>query len=234
MRSGPTSGHGRVDHILVSVRGLDEAIDRWGQAGLVAVPGGTHPTGTTNALVRGQRHAYLELIDASDESTHATALSVRSRVGPLSWAVNVDDLETSRDRLKQFGLVTSEPVAGSRVAPTGEAYAWQFCEVTEDALHPFIPFLIQWEVGMSTGPADGPDIVSMTLEVPEPSWLAELLVCCGLDQPHRSDDSIVLSDGEVEISLHHGSCGIVSVGWSPGSLDAPVVLDGLICTIHTP
>lgn len=232
MKSDPTAGKGRVDHILVSVRGLDEAIERWGRAGLTAVPGGTHPTGTTNALVRGRQYAYLELIDASDESTHATARSVRSRVGPLSWAVNVDDLEASRERLRQFGVVTSEPVAGSRIAATGEAYAWQFCEVTEDALHPFIPFLIQWEVGMSTGPADGPEIVSMTLEVPDPEWLSELLSCCGLDRSSAAGDPIVLSDGEVEIRLRPGNRGIVSVGWSKRSLSSPFVLDGLACEIH--
>lgn len=220
---------GRVDHILVSVRGLDDAIERWDQAGLTPVPGGVHPTGTTNALIRSARHAYLELIDASEESTHATARSVRSRTGPLSWAVNVSDLLARRERLRQFGVFMSEPVGGSRTSPTGDAYVWQVCEVAEVSLHPFIPFLIQWEVGMSTGPTDGPAIVSVSLEVPDPVWLGELLVCCGLESSTEPGGSITLSDGEVKINLECGSRGIVSVGWSAGKVRSPVVLDGLAC-----
>ena len=54
----------RLDHLVISVPDLAEAARRWTGAGLPAVPGGAHPVGTVNALVRGPEAAYVELIAA--------------------------------------------------------------------------------------------------------------------------------------------------------------------------
>ena len=43
----------RFDRLVIAVDDLDDAVARWGAAGLPAERGGAHPVGTENALVRG-------------------------------------------------------------------------------------------------------------------------------------------------------------------------------------
>lgn len=222
----------KVDHVVVSVRGLDDAISRWSRAGLAAIPGGSHPTGTANALVRGPRDAYLELIDVVEESTHATAQAVRDRPGPLTWAISVPDLETCRRRLLDFGLATADPVESSRVAPDGATYVWETCEIAGHALHPFVPFLIRWKSGMPRGPLRGPVISSLDLEVPEPAWLQELLVRCGLTRDESVPGTPAVTDGDLTVRLREGSAGVVAVDWAVAPPEPHVLLDGLVCNVR--
>ncbi|MEU0478837.1 VOC family protein [Streptosporangium sp. NPDC006013] len=221
-----------MDHVVVSVRGLDEAIARWSRAGLTAVPGGSHPTGTTNALVRGPRDAYLELIDAVEESSHATARAVRSRVGPLTWAISVPELDACRRRLLDYGVETGDPVESSRVAPDGETYVWETCEIAGHVLHPFVPFLIRWKSGMPRGPVRGPAISSLDLEVPDPAWLQGLLVCCGLSPDDAEPGTPAVTDGDLTVRLREGSAGVVAVDWAIAPPEPHVLLDGLVCNVR--
>jgi len=228
----PGGGHSKVDHIVVSVRGLDEAIARWSQAGLTAIRGGDHPMGTTNALVRGPGDAYLELIDAAEGASHATARAVRSRSGPLTWAVSVPDLETCRRLLREYAVDTGDPIENSRTTPDGETYAWETCELAGDALHPFVPFLIRWRSGMPRGPVRGPAIRSLTLEVPDPSWLQGLLVRCGLRAEEAGPGGLAVTDGDLTVWLREGSAGVVAVDWSVAPPEPRVLLDGLVCNVR--
>ncbi|MDQ6526695.1 VOC family protein [Nocardioides sp. LHD-245] len=228
----PVGRPSKVDHVVVSVRGLDEAISRWSRAGLAATPGGSHPTGTANALVRGPRDAYLELIDVVEESDHATAHAVRARPGPLTWAISVPDLETCRRRLLEFGLETGDPVGSSRVAPDGDTYVWETCEIAGHVLHPFVPFLIRWKSGMPRGPVDGPVISSLDLEVPDPLWLRELLVRCGLSPDESMAGIAAVTDGDLTVRLREGNAGVVAIDWAVAPPEPHVLLDGLVCNVR--
>lgn len=232
-RTDAASRQSKVDHIVVSVRGLDDAIGRWSRAGLPAVPGGSHPTGTANALVRGPRDAYLELIDVVvEDSEHATARAVRERPGPLTWAISVPELEVCRRRLREFGLETGAPVESSRVAPDGETYVWETCEIAGHTLHPFVPFLIRWKSGMPSGPISGPVISSMDVEVPDPTWLQEVLVRCGLAPDETVPGISAVTDGDLTVRLREGRAGVVAVDWAVAPLEPQVQLDGLVCNVR--
>jgi hypothetical protein len=222
----------KVDHIVVSVHGLDDAIGRWSRAGLEAVPGGSHPTGTANALIRGPRDAYLELIDVVEDSSHATAQAVVARRGPLTWAISVPDLELCRRRLQDFGVETGDPVQASRSAPDGATFAWETCEIAGHPLHPFVPFLIRWRSGMPPGPVDGPVIRSLDLEVPDPVWLQELLVRCGLERDGAETGVQAVTDGDLSVRLRQGSAGVVAVDWSIAPPEPLALLDGLVCNLR--
>ena len=58
----------RFDHLVVSVADLDAAAARWAAAGLRPHRGGRHPGGTVNALIRGPRTGYVELISTEPDA----------------------------------------------------------------------------------------------------------------------------------------------------------------------
>lgn len=220
----------RVDHVIVSVTDLPDAARRWTDAGLVAAFGGTHPWGTSNALVRGPDAAYLELIAAGDsEGTIATR--VRQAPGPLSWALAVDDIERAHATLVSRGYSPAPIATGSRTTERGDTLTWRLCDVVEGPWHAFVPFLIQWDSPMQPGPADGPRLTGITVAVPSPDDVAAVLETSGLAQVEGRSGGILLSDGTVDVFLHKGRGRVSEVTFVLA--DGPtgdVVLDGL--TVH--
>ncbi len=51
-----------IDHIVIVVNNLDVASTQFETAGFTVTPGGSHPTGTYNALIPFQDGSYFELI----------------------------------------------------------------------------------------------------------------------------------------------------------------------------
>jgi hypothetical protein len=217
----------RVDHIVVSVPDLPSAVARWHAAGLPPALGGRHPWGTTNALVRGPGRAYLELITA-DDGADPVAVRVRSAPGPLSWALAVDDIDQTRENLLARGYTPGPAARSSRTTPDGDRLSWLLCDVASTPMHAFVPFLIQWTTPMSPGPADGPVLTRVTLEVPSPTELSTVLQACGLA---TVDGGLRLTDGVVDVVLRAGPGRVseLSVVLSDGPAGA-VVLDGV--TVH--
>lgn len=219
----------RVDHLLISVRSLDPAMQRWADAGLPAVAGGSHPGGTFNALVRGPRRAYVELISAQKDATSEAALRVLSCAGPLSWALGVDDLDPVRRALEGHRQTAGPIEDGSRTTPDGQRLSWRLCDVGLHALHEFQPFLIEWETDMEPGPQTGPTLTSLTLEVPDPLGLGGLLQVCGLVMRSQNPTSVVMTDGEVEVLLRRGSGRITQASFElAGGPGGELDLDGLV------
>jgi hypothetical protein len=214
----------QVDHVVVSVTDLASAVARWQAAGLPATFGGTHPWGTSNALVRGPGHAYLELITAGD-GADPVAVRVRTAPGPLSWAVAVDDIELTRGRLLERGYAPGPAVASSRTTPDGDRLSWWLADVGDGPMHAYLPFLIQWETPMPAGPAEGPVLTAMTLEVPSPTEVASLLVACGLRETSAGGR---LTDGVVDVRLRPGQGRIAEIEVVlPGGPEADLTVDGL-------
>ena len=49
-----------IDHLVIMVRDLGAAIRDYSELGFTVVPGGSHPTGTHNALIAFADGSYLE------------------------------------------------------------------------------------------------------------------------------------------------------------------------------
>lgn len=216
----------RVDHILISVRRLESTARRWTDAGLPAHQGGFHPGGTSNVLVRGPEHAYIELIDAPGNVDTADAARVRSMEGPLSWALSVDDLRVARTDLARCGVELGAPTPGSRITPAGTTLRWSTSDISSEVLHAWLPFLIQWHTKMEPGDPSGPQLQSLTIEVPEPATVSAILRACGLRQSSLRDSSI-LTDGSVEVILRPGAGRITAVVLSVLGPPNTLALDGL-------
>jgi hypothetical protein len=169
----------RFDHLVIAVADLDEATARWTAAGILATRGGAHPVGTENALVRGPRAAYVELIAAGRPEANPWLDRVRSAVGPISWAIAVDDVEAARETLVEAGFSPQAVTEGSRRTPDGDTVAWRMCDVGPGPYDAGLPFLIEWTTPMVPGPSDGPVVTYVTLTPPDADRVADLLLALG-------------------------------------------------------
>lgn len=220
----------RVDHLLVAVAELPPSRARWAAAGLAATTGGRHPAGTSNALIRGPRPAYLELITADPEATSDNARRVLGSPGPLSWAVGVEDIEAARGEALASGAEPGPILDGSRENPDGEVLRWRVCDLMPTPLHPAVPFLIEWQPPMPPGPPDGPVLTEVTVGCADPQAIGRILSACGLTPlDGGTEDEIALTDGEVRVRLCTGEPGLMSAELrvSQGPL-GDVELDGLM------
>lgn len=214
-----------LDHVVISVADLAASSAGWTAAGLPAVAGGRHPAGTRNALVRGPRPAYVELITADADATGPWADQVRSRVGPLSWAVRVDDVALARDALRRAGFDPGDIADGTRLTPAGETLRWRLCDVAAAPFDAELPFLIEWLTPMPPGPPTGPVVTFIEVDVADPARLSSMLTAIGMPRPTGLPEFGDL----VAVRLGHGTAGIRRLGFrpDPGRPTTPVTLDGL-------
>jgi hypothetical protein len=140
-----------IDHLVIACSDPDAAAaELQDGVGLAATGGGRHEgAGTFNRIV-WLADSYLELIGVDDESLarerplgRAVVEALEERGGGLvTYALAVDHLEPTAERLRAEGSRIGPVTHGSRQNPDGELVEWwtaQFDRVAPDAL----PFLIQ-------------------------------------------------------------------------------------------
>jgi len=124
-----------IDHIVILVQRLDDAIRTYQGLGFNVYPGGEHPGGTHNALVIFQDGAYLELIafqrpDRPHDHRWYRFLSTGG--GIVDFAVGVDDVAATVERARAAGLDYRGPVPGARRRLDGVEVAWRLGVTAED------------------------------------------------------------------------------------------------------
>ena len=139
----------QIDHIVILVKELEQAIADYTALGFTVVRGGDHPGGAThNALVIFEDGAYFELIAFKQpaEEHHWWRKGARVGEGLLDYALLpgaiAEDIAAARAR----GLALEGPNPGGRWRPDGVQVAWQIgrggtpdlpflcCDVTPRAL----------------------------------------------------------------------------------------------------
>lgn len=195
-----------LDHVVIAVPDLEAAKQAWADHGLPTSTGGRHPGGTYNALVRSAEAAYVELIAAEPDATSPWADRVRGTNGPMAWALGVSDIDAAHQALREAGHFVGDILDGSRTTPEGNQLQWRTCDLGPYPMHPHWPFLIQWVVGMPPGPADGPTLRGVTIEVPEPDRVQAALDTLGID-------------GGVSITVISGSAGPAKLSFATDPAD---------------
>jgi hypothetical protein len=153
-----------LDHVVVIVPALGEAVRRYTGAGFVVTPGGRHDAiPTENAVVAFADGSYLELLAVRDDESRA---SLRLRSASPGWAADlrrasaigrrflprlvgpsgVADVVLRRSGLARFadearrqGFPMTGPVAMARQRPDGARLEWALVLPAADHL----PFLIE-------------------------------------------------------------------------------------------
>lgn len=134
-----------IDHILIVVNDLEAAGEQFETAGFTVTPGGSHPTGTHNALIPFQDGSYLELIaieDAKLAKGHPWFERMAGKEGFVTFAVGADPLDYELERLDSRGITAVDRKDGARKRPDGQQLEWKSSALASDP-PVFLPFLIQ-------------------------------------------------------------------------------------------
>jgi hypothetical protein len=102
----------QIDHVIIAVNDLDPAAHHFrDRFGLVALPGGNHPTGTANRVIPLQPPQYIELLGVGQQEllrSHQFGERLLHRLflgdSILGWAVRVDDIDAEAARLGRAAI----------------------------------------------------------------------------------------------------------------------------------
>lgn len=145
----------RLDHIVIAAPDLAALVGWFAvRTGVVAQPGGRHPTGTQNALVAltvgGQcGPQYIELIgpyDAAGDAPRPTMFGIDRLTGPAvqTFAVHPVDIDRAVHDALAVGWETGPARELSRSTPEGELLQWRLTQQREVPARLDVPFLIDW------------------------------------------------------------------------------------------
>lgn len=179
-----------LDHVVIAGPDLTSLVDWFAErTGVIAAPGGAHPTGTANALVAltvdGRRGPhYIELIGPDPdraEPTLPTTFDIASLTEPRvqAYAVHPDDIDATVAAARSGGYDPGDVSDLSRRTPDGTVLAWRLTRGENHRLD--VPFLIDWGRTPHPGLSDIPaiELVSFVRSEPDPAPLRAILSALG-------------------------------------------------------
>lgn len=116
-----------IDHVVILVANLDEAVRDYTALGFNVVPGGEHTNGSShNALISFSDGAYIELI-AFRGPVPQDHLFYREGIteGLITFALLPTDAEADVAEINARGLAYKGPNPGGRLRPDGTNLQWQ-------------------------------------------------------------------------------------------------------------
>src|SRR5581483_7178224 len=137
----------KVDHASICASQLDRLRRAFANVKLTTDYGGPHASGGTHmALLGFDGGSYLELIapmkpGGADASPWGKMIA--GDAGTCAWAVGTNDIQGEVNRLKQAGLSTNGPAAGSRRRPDGQLIQWQTAQLGPGGAGSVLPFMIE-------------------------------------------------------------------------------------------
>ncbi|MDQ1082101.1 MULTISPECIES: VOC family protein [Microbacterium] len=206
-----------LDHVVIAGPDLADLVEWFAdRTGVVAAPGGAHPTGTANALVAltvdGRRGPqYVELI-GPDPARAEAALPRTFGIDALSvpvvqaYAVHPHDIDATVATARAAGYDPGDVQPLSRRTPAGTLLEWRLTRGEHQRLD--VPFLIDWGTTPQPGVSDIPSIelVSFVRTEPDP-------------EPLRATSSALgLGDGVAEVRSGEASAFHLTVRTADGAL----------------
>lgn len=164
-----------LDHVVIAGPHLADLVDWFAaRTGVVAAPGGAHPTGTANALVAltvdGRRGShYLELIGPDpDAAGPPDAFGIAELTEPVvrTYSVHPAGIDEVVAHAAAAGYDPGAVVGLSRRTPDGTLLEWRLTKGHESRRD--LPFLIDWGATAHPGLGDLPTIELVSFERIEP------------------------------------------------------------------
>lgn len=124
-----------LDHIIVAVDNLEQAISDYSDLGFMVTTGGKHASGTTeNAIIPFSDGTYIELIaltgDApNDTSDEDLSSFFNNGEGSTGYALYTDDLDADIEDMRKRGVLVSDIQHGSRAMEDGRVIQWRVAHV---------------------------------------------------------------------------------------------------------
>lgn len=135
-----------IDHVVILVENLEQAVAEVTAAGFTVTPGGHHREGHThNALVLFADGTYLELLGFTEPPAPDHYFRNRYQRGPgfADFALRSTDIDRDVATLTTSGLAFPTPTCLSRERPDGQVARWRMS--LPQALQPgtAYPFLLE-------------------------------------------------------------------------------------------
>jgi catechol 2,3-dioxygenase-like lactoylglutathione lyase family enzyme len=118
----------KLDHIVIAVADLDQAIADYRKLGFTVYPGGTHHGGAShNALVVFADGSYFELIAYLKPAPEVRWWKILSAAGEgiVDFALNPDNSVSDAAAARERGLEIDGPTDGGRLRLDGVRLDWQ-------------------------------------------------------------------------------------------------------------
>ena len=163
-----------LDHIVIAGPDLAETVEWFRElTGITAAPGGSHPSGTANALValtvNGQpRPHYLELIGPDperegEELPKTFSINRLKKPTLITYAVHPEGIDQVVERARAAGFDPGDVQDLSRRTPDGTELAWRLTQAQAPRNYA-VPFLIDWGTTEQPGLTDLPTIELVSFE----------------------------------------------------------------------
>jgi hypothetical protein len=181
-----------LGQVILGVRDLDAATERFEAFGLSVVDGGIHPgLGTANRLIP-LGNAYLELLGVVDHAPAAASTFGQSLLARISqgdrlvrWSIRTERIEQVCQRLE---LVAERR---TRLRPDGILLTWQAAGLDLSLRDSWLPFFMQWDERRDfpgslpvVHPVGECALLWLQISTPDPDRLARWTEGCG-DLPLR-------------------------------------------------
>ncbi|MBJ3777275.1 VOC family protein [Acuticoccus mangrovi] len=130
-----------LDHVVILVPDLADAMARYEALGFVVTPGGRHDIGSHNALIGFGETGYIELIAFERANPqHRWYQALAHGGGLIDVCLASDDIDQDAAALTGAGVPMAPVVAMSREKPDGTCLAWRlsFPEGADAGVMPFI------------------------------------------------------------------------------------------------
>ncbi len=131
-----------IDHVVILVSDLNEAIVSYTRLGFSVVRGGRHNVGTHNALIGFEDGAYIELIAFwEDDRKHRWYRYLNLGGGLVDYCMRTDDIAGDVGALRSAGVAMTEKQPMNRLRPDGYRLEWTLSLAAET--QGVTPFLIE-------------------------------------------------------------------------------------------
>jgi hypothetical protein len=134
----------QLDHVVIAVNSLEQAMDDYRALGFSVIYGGRHAGGAThNALICFQDGRYLELLASTGEPPRPDVLDfsvlLKAGEGLAGYALRADRLDDDLAAIRARGVAVGPALQGERQRDDGVRLAWKMVRIGES----FAPFFIQ-------------------------------------------------------------------------------------------
>lgn len=132
-----------IDHLVIVVKNLDQAVKDYTELGFTVIPGGQHPVGSHNALISFADGSYLEIIAFYREAIdHRWWEALEKGERLVDYCMQTDGLRSDTEKLRTAGVAINDPIPWSRKRPDGFELKWLLSLAT-GSHRGVAPFLIE-------------------------------------------------------------------------------------------
>lgn len=214
-----------IDHIVVVVPDLEDAIRTYGELGFTVVRGGKHNIGTHNALIAFADGSYVELIAfLAPVAGHPWYDAMSKSGGLVDFCARADDLGDAVAAYRRAGVSIGDPNGMTRVRPDGYRLSWVLA-IPNAPFNGILPFLIRDETPRDervprerTHRNGVSGLANLIVAVPDAAktaaWYRIIMGSDGESVEHRELDALgsrfQLGSHQVDIVSPHGPDGPVA------------------------